>query len=408
MADYMPLSRLLNLNYGLLLEAGFDKAEEKAAGGLDSMVPIQNAIGGKQIWDGVGQPEASMVLQNNTLAVDISRIQMESAHRVVEGLHYALLNYSVNLRQIVEKLRSMGCKVEEDGTVIPPDTTFEDTSVGDTQAVRGTLKLATLADLDCQNALETIAGSTPELSDVAVPGVTKYNQDLLDQSLSDADKFRASADMWTNSQSISLEDLESGDVDTAAAEAALDTAIKGLRASGLNDYSLFDFLRGQWADGQQGVITEVLKAMAPDSLGKGLSKFLGAVGWLEFVGEIAITAFAPAPQTSGAVTVDMGRGHEADILDPDLQVLAMDYYADRPGLHDGREGSGSIADLAHYQITTGESAGNVDWVHTAENRKQQLESWLETHGDDGDYKDIELARRMHEELEQALAHAPQA
>ncbi|MQA80939.1 MAG: hypothetical protein GEV10_21070 [Streptosporangiales bacterium] len=408
MADYMPLSRLLNLNFGLLLETGFDEAKEKAAGGLDSMVPIHNAIAGKQIWDGVGQPEASMVVQNNALAVDICRIQMESAARVVEGLHYALLNYAANLRQIVEKLRGMDCKVQEDGTVIPPDTTYGDTLVRETQAVRGTLKQATLADLDAMAALETIAGSTPELSDVADPGVAKYNQDLLDQSLTDADEFRSSADMWATSQSITLDQLENYTVDPADVEATLDTVIKGIRATGLNDHSLFDFLRGQWAEGQLGVIAEVFEAMAPKSTQAAIGKFLGAVGWLEFAGDIAITVFAPDPQTSAKVTVDMGRGHEAQVLDNDLQVIAMDYYADRPGLHDGREGSGSIADLAHYQIMTGESAGDVDWVEMAENRRHELENWLEAHGDDGDYQDIELARRMHEELEEALAHAPQA
>lgn len=407
MADYMPLSRLLNLDHSALLETGFDEAKEKAAGGLDSMVPIQNAIDGKQIWDGVGQPEASMVVQNNTLAVDISRIQMESAARVTEGLHYALLTYASNLRRIVEDMRSQGYKVQEDGTVIPPDTSYGDTSVPDTQAVRGTLKLATLADLDCQSALETIAGSTPELSDVADPGVTKDNQELLDQSLGDADEFRASADMWTYSQSITVEDLANNTVDPAQIEATLDTVIKGIRATGLDDHSLFDFLRGQWAEGQQGIITEVFKAMAPDSFQKGLGRFMGAVGWLEFAGELIIPWIAPDPQTSAKVTIDMGRGHEVQVLDTDLQAIALDYYADRPGLHDGREGSGSIADLAHYQIMTGESAGNVDWVETAQTRKSHLEDWLEANGSDGDYQDVELAKRMHEELEQALAQAPQ-
>lgn len=160
---------------------------------------VINTIDSDSVWSGGGQPDASTVLSINRSALNIGKIEMDAASKMMDALHSALGTAQGYLLTSLYEAKQKNMHVADDGTTTAdpskqPVNNFgahvgsnPDADEADRieRELKGQLAFATIADAACKGVLDRIGSHTPSYSTTADPNVLAQNMDTLEDATDD-------------------------------------------------------------------------------------------------------------------------------------------------------------------------------------------------------------------------------
>lgn len=406
--------------------AGFKRAGAVASAEYDSFLPVLTTLGAGVVWSGAGQPQATNVATNNSQALEIARIRMDSGAIAVTGLVTAMNALRANLDGLVEHAKSRKWKIGENGDVVPTqeDPDYNPEEVQHLRvAVQNTLKLASAADLATRGSLLTVTQGTPFVSDTATEG--NPNAAGIDDALEDR----------TAVQQVSAPLLVLGDEVLISADDIQAFLDKGVSPNDVEaQLGTLDEILGKFAEyaigklpnggpvlaALSGDLSKVLNATIELAIQAGVmvsgsalltrvfSRASGAAGVLLLAGDVLSALWkefsTPDSAPDAYDVVDLNGNVITTVGDPDLERLAHQYHLPEGNADPGDDGRDSLAEIVHKQRADGFQEGDTARVQEAEQLRADLLQWMASH--DASEADAAYAYSLVLELDFALGNPP--
>jgi hypothetical protein len=169
------------------------------------------------VWSGGGQPDASVVMSINRSALNIGKIEMDAASKVMDALYSALGTAQGYLLTSVYEVEKDGHEVQDDGTILMGTATV---SIGYDERdaeierlereIKGQLLFASIADATCKSVLDRIASHTPSYSTTADPNVLAQNMQTLEDATDDQTLATANQKFWHSAYPKAIPEQPSG------------------------------------------------------------------------------------------------------------------------------------------------------------------------------------------------------
>lgn len=406
MAGLMSKTTLLHILAGGADIDGFKNASSAARDALGGFeIPVWSPIRKQTVWKGAGQAAAEQVMHSNVLALEIARVQMESANAVLAGVCNVFVTCGSNLDRVNDYAKSKGCWVNEDGSVRwdddnpnkPDPTTLsaEQVLVNIEFSVTNILKLATAADRSAKASLELVRDNVPEITDTASELVLQHNQVALHRALEDRQSILEVAAGWMlvgNDSVVTANDLAYADAVNADIEQQLvgegidlseelNLLLEGAAtwppARYLSALSgdLPGLIGTSIVDGLKGLSTTTTSTQLAADAAKAArigGRLVDGIGAAMFLGDLALWGLGKLAPDAEPTTFTVASGDaeaKAEVSDEDLAYIAAKFYP---------RGGETIADLAREQRLGGIVQGDPtrSWVNESKDLRHELTAWL--------------------------------
>lgn len=429
----MTKSTLLHLLEGEEDDHGFIAAQQAATEALAAFEePVWRTIQSQTVWSGVGQPDAELVLHNNTLSLDISQVMMESAAATMTAAVHGFTTLSANLWRLNSYAKELGAWVTEGGTVgwddknpkrpadpIGPDDEFR--RINTESAVQQTLKLATTLDKSTKASLDVVYRRAPEVTIAPSSDALARNRQTFVDALDDRQAILEVAATWYLLDDYSL--LGVDDVRAAGGQPfpegvtkhleELDLILKGIGLTSAGP--LVSLLQGDLAGALLGGVMAGAAVVGKRTTDIGVKiatrlitlpgKYLGVAGAAQFFAEVAVYAagkLAPEGEPTSHPVVTHDGQVKAQVNDRELAGLGSAYYSPTGAGNDKGE---SVAELAHLQRVGALGEGSDDFVAQAKQTRADLQTWLAEHQDlSSDDPDRIYAEGLIKELDASIGY----
>lgn len=223
----ITVSQLKNINTLDLsyVSGDFANASSWYGDALESFATeVLDKVDSASVWSGGGQPDASVVMSINRSALNIGKIEMDAASKIMDALHSALGSAQGYLLTSLYEAKQKNMHVADDGTTTPdpakqPTNNFgapvgsnpdSDDAKRIQREVQGYLVFATVADMTCKSVLDRIASHTPVYSTTADPNVLAMNMDTLDDATDDLILATNNQRFWNSAYPKPLPEQPSG------------------------------------------------------------------------------------------------------------------------------------------------------------------------------------------------------
>ncbi|MBO0826664.1 MAG: hypothetical protein J2P24_02670 [Streptosporangiales bacterium] len=176
------------------------------------------------VWSGGGQPDAATVMSINRSALNIGKIEMDAASKVLDALYSALGTAQGYLLASLYEANQKNMNVAEDGTTTAdpsrqPVNNFgapvgsnpdSDDAARIERELKGQLIFAAIADATCKSVLDRIASHTPSYSSTADPSVLALNMQTLEDATDDQTLAYNNQRFWQSAYPKALPEQPSG------------------------------------------------------------------------------------------------------------------------------------------------------------------------------------------------------
>lgn len=374
----MTVLTLRDLEPARFRSVGFDDASPLAREASRSFDGgVRRIVDSGTAWSGEGQPQAARVMETNSLALEIAKVQMAAGVLAVGALEIAVRKAKTELDYLDAEAASKHEEyyIEDSGTVTYAELSpTEAAADGDyeptgqhaplldevdeqlTHRVQALLNYVDHADLTTARLLDRIANSCPVFSAAVSGDALTYNSGLL---------------------GLAYENLAGG-----------------VQAIGLWTALPAEDWGGEIPSWWEGAINGVLGALLPGWDDAGTT---AAEGYLDVTGrEAALAVFKRASlyYTIGEGLYGGLKGAQLeerlpDLLgpvsllplrrsgyDPELQELIDDYYLD-PSSDPAEGGFSTLEEAAQLQRAGSPDVTDEDYLERASDLRDQLADWLE-------------------------------
>lgn len=405
----MTKSTLLHIDSGGGGSANFAQAGVDANNALVTLEDlVWRPLMGRASWDGVGQADAESVVHTNVLALNIGKAMLEAGAVAMRAATSGFSALQVNLDRLNVYAKSMGCWVNEDGTVVwdehnphKPIEIYDADTVKQTNlqlAVQQTLKLATALDLSTTASLQVVYDHAPEVVDNAADAAKALpkNKQTLVGALDSRESVLEMAAGWSL---VGDSLLGVADLQAAGTNPLPDGVAKQV-------LQLDDLLEDVAALTPAGPLLDALKGDVPALLVDGIAVELEAIGkgatvvGDELLAKVAglsarlvgtgvnvaillmdlVAALAPEGYPTTHPVVDHNGEVKGNVNDFELSHIAAHYY-DNFGYDGGALSDATVADMARAQQLGATGPAPVDYVQEATQVRDDLRDWLNRHKD---------------------------
>lgn len=184
---------------------------------------VENAISSGSAWSGGGRENADGVMDINTLALKIGKVQMDAAKKATSALGGALSTARAQLLVKLEEANAEHVTVNDDGSTDYVRSTSATPSSGGgsggpygsiaaanepentrrrlaaerlQREIQGILVFAGLADENCKGLLDSIADNLPRHSSSDDPSIVAHNRRVLDAAEANRDLAAGARRLW--------------------------------------------------------------------------------------------------------------------------------------------------------------------------------------------------------------------